>query len=499
MFPVNKPAVVGKSLCRRGLPYMVTLVLIAGCQVGPQYSKPEVDVGSEFRVDQSAPGWVAVDQVRVQLSGTDWWTSYRDPVLDRMMVSLQSGNLTIQQAQARYRQAIALLRASNASLYPVLTVSGQVTRSDVPAVAPSGAVFGAFGPNTEYNAGLGLSWEVDLWGALESDADRARFQAQASAADLAAARLSAQTAMASSYFQLRGLDQQIGLLQRTVQTYERSLMLTQNLVGAGLSDPSDVPVARAQLEAARAQMIESQRRRSVLQNAIAILLGMAPAQLDLKSDNAWRADVLTTPVGLPSELLLRRPDVAAAERRVAAANAQLGVATAAWFPSLTISANAGYQSTQFSQWFAAPAQFWALGPALVGTLFDAGRRSARIEQAQADLDLQASNYRATVLQALQEVEDAMIQLRFLQDQSQAQQMAVVASRESVRMKRDQYEKGIADFLSVAVLETTALTAERNAISLRTDRLATSVQLISALGGGWSVDDLPNSGNTMRTP
>ncbi|AWB35139.1 efflux transporter outer membrane subunit [Orrella marina] len=473
-------------------------MLLAGCQVGPEYRRPDVDVGQSFRAAEAPTGWLAADQVRVELPD-QWWTLYRDFELDRLMTSLQENSPTIQQALARYRQAIAMMKAANASLYPTLTASAQVTRADVPTAAPSGAVLGGFGPNTEYNTGVGVSWEVDLWGALASDAERAQSQVQASSADLAAARLSAQAALASSYFQLRGLDQHIMLFHSTVRTYERSLTLTRNLVKAGLSDPSDVPVARAQLEAARSQMIDTQRRRAVLQNAIAVLLGVAPAQLQIDPNAVWKADIVSTPAGVPSELLLRRPDIAAAERRVAAANAQVGVATAAWFPSLTISANGGYQSTQFSKWFSAPAQFWALGPALAATLFDAGRRTARIEQAQAEFDLQAASYRETVLRALQEVEDAMVQLALLQEQSQAQQRAVNASRESVRMKRDQYEKGIADFLSVAVLETTALNAERTAISLQTDQLAASVQLVAALGGAWSVNDLPNPGDAVRTP
>lgn len=475
----------------------VTLFL-SGCQVGPDYARPQIDLGENYLYTAQGSGWASTQTVHLATT-LDWWALYQDSQLNELMARLNAGSPSIEQAQAQYRQSLALMRVANASLYPVVGLNAEVTRADVPIAGSSGAVMGAFGPNTQHSVGLGLSWEVDLWGALAREVERTGSQSQASAADLAGARLSAQTALASSYFQLRGLEQQQRLLQKTIQTYERSLTLTQNLFRAGLSDRSDVSVAQTQLEAARSQSIELQRQRATLANAIAVLMGEPPSRLLIKPDLSWKADVVTVPAGVPSMLLVRRPDIVAAERRVAAANAQLGVTTAAWFPSLTISANAGYQANQFSQWFVAPAQFWAVGPVLAATLFDAGRRSARIAQAQAELDVQAANYRFVALRALQEVEDALVQLRLLQEQQQVQHRAVAAARESVRMKRQQYEKGLVDFLSVAVLETTALNAERTEIALQTDRLASSVKLVSAMGGGWSVDQLPDPRNSVRTP
>ena len=474
------------------------LLLLVGCHSGPDYVKPEIDLGAGYLQATDVAGWTLTGGINLAAT-PGWWTLYRDSELDGLMARLNASNPSIEQAQAQYRQTLALMRVANASRYPVLGANAEVTRADVPVAGPSGAVMGAFGPNTQYSTGLGLSWEVDLWGALAREVERTGSQSQASAADLAGARLSAQTALANSYFQLRGRDQQLLLLQKTIQTYERSLAVTKNLFQAGLSDRSDVSVAQTQLEAARSQSIELQRQRATLAHAIAVLTGEPPSRVLIGQDPSWKADVVTVPAGVPSTLLLRRPDIAAAERRVAAANAQVGVATAAWFPSLTISANAGYQTNQFSQWLAAPAQFWALGPALAATLFDAGRRSARIAQAEAELDVQAANYRFVVLRALQEVEDALAQLRLLQEQQQTQSRAVAAARESVRMKRQQYEKGLVDFLSVAVLETTALNAERTEITLQTERLASSVKLVSAMGGGWSVDQLPDARNTVRTP
>lgn len=473
-------------------------LLLAGCQVGPEYVRPTLDLGETYRQAGPVAGWTQADPQALPASA-DWWSLYNDETLSSLMQRLNSNNPTIAQAQAQYRQALALLRSANASLYPTLGLSAEVTRADVPVAAPSGVIGGAFGPNTQYNAGLGLSWELDLWGAIAQDVQRAESSAQASAATLAGARLSAQTALASTYFQIRGLDRQRVLLARTIATYERSLTLTRNLFGAGLADSSDVAVATTQLEVARAQLVELERQRAMLENAVATLVGEPATRQFVKALPDVRLEVVSVPQGVPSTLLERRPDIVAAERRVAAANAQLGVATAAWFPSLTISANAGYQTNQFEQWITAPAQFWALGPVLAATLFDAGRRSARIEQARAELDVQAASYRATVLRGLQEVEDALVQLRLLEQQQQIQRRAVASARESVRMKRDQYEKGLTDFLAVAVLETTALNAERTEIGLLTERLTASVRLVSALGGGWSVNDLPDAGNAVRTP
>jgi len=482
-----------KWLRRSGI--SLVAVCLASCHVGPDYVRPEIEVGTGFA--QQEKGWVRVSPQEIPEHG-QWWTVYQDPELDALMARLNENNLSIEQALARYRQAVALLRSTGARLYPGLDLSAQWQRADVPVTSRAGSVLGGFGPNSQHNVGLGLSWEVDLWGGIASDVERSKAQMQASAADLAAAKLSAQATLASSYFQLRGLDSQIDLLQQTVAAYQKSLDLTRNLMKAGIADASEVAVADSQLQTARAQWLEARRERAVMEHAIAVLTGSAPSLLQVPESHGWSRDAVAVPTGVPSTLLLRRPDIAAAERRVAAANAQVGVATAAWFPSLSISASGGYQSGQFSQWFTAPAQFWALGPTLAATLFDAGRRQAGIDSAKAQLEEQAAVYRNVVLKALQEVEDSLVQLKLLDEQVKVQEHAVRAAQESVRIKRNQYEKGLADYVSVAVLQAALLNAQRSLIALQTEQLMASVKLVAALGGGWSVDKLPDSSNSVGT-
>ena len=469
---------------------------ISACSLGPDYERPTLDVGLAYK---QAPGWVLASPA-VAAADEPWWTAFQDPVLNGLIERLNDNNLSIQQSEAQYRQALTLLRSANASLYPTLGLTADVTRADVPMVLPgSSAVTGAFDPYTQYGIGLGLSWEVDLWGAVRRNIEAAQASVQASAAELAGARLSAQAALASSYFQLRVLDVQDHLLVRTIAAYERSLRLTQNLQRAGLSDRSDVAVAQTQLETARVQQMDLQWQRAQLENAMAVLLGQAPSLFALPKQVDLSIKPPAIPVGLPSTLLERRPDIAAAEMRTAAANAQIGVATAAWFPDLTISANAGFQSRQFAQWFSAPAQFWAIGPALAMAIFDGGRRSAQVDQARAAFDAQAAAYRLTVLRALQEVEDAMVQLHVLEQEQQVQRRAVQAALESLRIKRNQYEQGLVDYLSVAVLETAALNNQRTEIAIMGNRFAATVRLVAALGGGWSTEQLPNPRDAVRTP
>ena len=475
------------------------MVVLAGCTVGPDYVRPTIDMGESFGQLQDNPGWMPAKPGTPGFN-QQWWTIFNDQVLDGLMQTLNAQNLSIEQAQAQYDQALTNVRSANASLYPTLGANAGATRSDAPMVLPgSSTVVGGSGAYTEYDASLGLSWELDLWGGIRRGIESAQASAQASAADLAGAKLSAQAALASTYYQLRVLDVQADLLDSTIVSNARSLELTKNLQRAGLTDKGDVAVAQTQLDTVRAQRLDIQWRRAQLENAIAVLLGQSPASFELAPKVDLSVQPPSIPVGVPSALLQRRPDIASAERRTAAANAQIGVATSAWFPDLTISASGGYRSRQFAQWFNAPAQFWALGPALAMTLFDGGRRQAQIEEAQAGFRAQAANYRLTALTALQEVEDALVQLRVLAQVQTVQRSAVAAARESLRIRRDQYEKGLVDYLSVAVLETTLLNNQRNAIAVMGDRLAASVRLVAALGGGWSVDDLTNTSDAVSTP
>jgi NodT family efflux transporter outer membrane factor (OMF) lipoprotein len=287
----------------------------------------------------------------------------------------------------------------------------------------------------------------------------------------------------------------------TVTAYERALKLTQNRYNAGISGQGDVAVASTQLASTRAQLIDLEQQRAVFENAVAVLLGRPPSTFAIKAEKVPLIPP-AVPVGLPSELLERRPDIAAAERRTAAANAQIGVATAAWFPSLTLNASGGFRSNDLTQWFSAPGQIWALGPQLAALIFDGGARQAQINQARAQFDAQAATYRQTVLTALQEVENAMVQMRVFEQEEVVQKQAVQSAQQSLRLARNQYDQGLIDYLSVAVLETTALNNERTYITLVGNRFSASVRLVAALGGGWSAEDLKSlddSGNPTANP
>lgn len=482
----RRPMTIGRFSLARRLALAALSMTLSACMVGPDYVRPEIDVGSAFK---QTPGWVPASPM-VDLVSDTWWVVYRDPTLSDLLIQATDNNFSIVQAEAQYRQALALVDAASAGLLPTVGLNASVNRAGTTTTGPGGRTMSTAA--TTLGATANASWEIDLWGGIRRSIEVSQANLQASAATLAGVRLSTQTTLALTYVQLRVLDEQSRLLSATVSAYERSLRTTQNRYAAGVARKGDVALATAQLESARAQMIDLVWRRSQLENALAVLLGRTPASFSLPPTSFDLAPP-EIPVGVPSTLLERRPDVAAAERRTAAANAQIGVATSAWFPDLTISGSAGYRAAQFAQWFTAPAQVWAIGPALAQVLFDGGFRSAQIAQARAAFDAQAAAYRLTVLRALQEVEDAMVQLRVLAQEQGVQRLAVEASKEALRLAQSQYEEGLVDYLSVAVLETSALNNERQQITLMGERLAASVRLIAALGGGWSVSQLPNPG------
>lgn len=469
---------------------VASCLVLSACAVGPDYQRPDVDVGSAYREgpDAAAGYAVAAQTLPVQSEGWtraqpqdtvdrgQWWRLYGDATLDGLMDQLNASNQTIAQAEANYRQAQALVQGARAGFFPTVGSGAGATRGGSGSGANSST-------GNQYDLSVNASWEIDVWGRVRREVESSRAEAQASFADLAATRLSAQAALAQNYFQLRVLDEQKRLLESTVAAYERSLKLTQNLYEAGVVGKSDVTVALAQLEGTRAQLIDLEWQRGQFEHAIAVLVGLAPSRFALPEQPFVHA-IPEIPVGLPSQLLERRPDVAAAERRTAAANAQIGVAQSAWFPDLVLSADGGFRSGQFAQWLTAPARFWSLGPALALTLFDGGAREARLGQVRAAYDAQAAAYRQTVLTALQEVEDYLIQLRVLGQEQVVQRRALEAARESLRLARNQYQAGIIDYLDVATLETSALNSERTALTLMANRLTASVQLIAALGGGW---------------
>jgi len=471
MTPVLRPR-ISVLLPRAGAALLC--MALAACAVGPDYQRPPIDVGAGYKEGQDrVPGWKPAHPRDAAQRG-QWWTIYGDPVLDGLMARLDAANLDVKVAEANYRQAQALVRESRATFFPVVGSSAGASRS-------GGGSSGSTG--NQYTLTGSVSWEADLWGRLRRGLESSQAGAQASVADLAATRLSSEAALAQNYFRLRVLDEQKRLLEETTAAYERSLQLTRNRYAAGVAGKADVSVATTQLENARAQSVDLDWQRGQLEHAIAVLTGDRPSSFSLPPQ-AFSQQLPEIPLGLPSELLERRPDVAAAERRAAAANAQIGVAESAWFPDLVLSADGGFRNGSFANWLTAPARFWSLGPSLALTLFDGGTRQAQLEQARATYDGQAAAYRRSVLTALREVEDYLVQLRVLAQEQVVQARALAASRESLRLIRNQYQEGLVDYLDVAAIQTSALGNERSAISLMGDRLVASVQLVAALGGGW---------------
>jgi len=456
---------------------------LGACAVGPDYQRPVLDVGAAYKEGQDAvPGWKRAEP-RDQAERGQWWRVYDDPVLDSLVDRLNASNQTIAQAEANYREAIALVRNARAGFFPTVGASAGVTRSGSGGGQSGSSSVSGSQVSNQYTLAGSVSWELDVWGKVRRSVEASQASASASLADLAATRLSAQAALVTAYLQLRVLDEQKRLLEDTVAAYERSLQLTQNRYAAGVAGLSDVAVARTQLESTRAQSLDLDWQRGQYEHAIAVLMGQAPSRFSLAA-RPFTLQLPEIPLSLPSELLERRPDVAAAERRAAAANAQIGVAQSAWFPSLTLSADGGFRNGQFAELLTAPARFWSLGPALAMTIFDGGARQSQIEQARAAYDAQAAAYRQAALTGLREVEDYLIQLRVLADEQTVQRRALEAARESLRLIQNQYQAGMVDYLSVATVEAAALSSERNALSLLSNRLVASVNLIVALGGGW---------------
>ncbi|APX77427.1 Outer membrane protein oprM precursor [Achromobacter insolitus] len=468
--------------------------LLGACAVGPDYERPALDVGAAYKEGQGeVEGWKPARPLD-QAERGEWWRVYDDATLNDLVARLNASNQTVAQAEANYRQALGLVRGARAGFFPTVGAGAGMTRAGSGGGQNGSSSSSGSNVSNQYSLTGSVSWEVDLWGRVRRSVESSEASAAASLADLGATRLSAQAALVQAYLQLRVLDEQKRLLDATVAAYEKSLQLTQNRYAVGVAGQADVAVARTQVESTRAQSIDLDWQRGQLEHAIAVLMGQAPSQFSLPP-TVFALQLPQIPVGLPSELLERRPDVAAAERRAAAANAQIGVAQAAWFPSLTLSADGGFRNGQFAELLTAPARFWSLGPALALTIFDGGAREAQVEQARASYDAQAAAYRQTALTGLREVEDYLIQLRVMENEQVVQRRALEAARESLRLTQNQYKAGLVDYLSVAVVDATALNSERNALSLLGNRFAASVNLIVALGGGW--EGLPRAAEQAR--
>lgn len=451
---------------------MLSLALLSACTVGPDYVRPVQETGLAYKAEK-VDGWV---QARPgdDLSKGNWWERFNEPVLNDLMKQLNASNQSIVQAVARYDAARALTAQARSDFFPVLGSGAGYDRSG--GSNRSGT--------SQYDLSGSLNWELDLWGKVRRQVQGQEAAQQASAADLANVRLSMQSELARNYFNLRMIDEHKRLLERTLQAYERSLRMNRNRYAQGVSARGDVVAAMAQVNNARAQAIDIEAERARTENAIAVLTGQLPSSVNI-APVAFEVKVPAIPVSVPATLLQRRPDVAAAERKVAQANADIGVAQSAWFPDLKLNLSGGLQAATFSDWISSPLNFWSLGPALAMTLLDGGARAANINYAKASYQAEVAGYRQTVLTALQEVEDAISTLGVLNREIKVQQQALAASRESLQITRNQFEAGLIDYLSVVQVETAAYSAERTALQLENQRLNTTVDLIKALGGGWS--------------
>ena len=455
---------------------------LAGCAAGPDYVRPQLEAPAQFKEMQ---GWRPAEP-RDALPRGSWWTMFGDRELDALMARVDLSNQTLRAAEARFRQSRALADQARAALFPALSANASATRSKSPSLSnqPSFAV----GAVNNYNVALNTSWELDVWGRVRRSVEAGEASWQASAAELEAARLSAYAALAQNYFALRVADATRQVLQDTVAAYERTLELTRNRYAAGVVARVDVVQAEVQWKSAQAQLIDVGVERAQLEHAIALLVGEAPAAFSIERA-PFAASMPAIPVGLPSELLERRPDIAAAERNAAAANARIGVAQAAFFPTVTLSGAAGFRSIDSANLFTTPSRFWSLGAALAQAVFDGGLREAQKQQAIAVYDEDAATYRQTVLTAFQEVEDNLAALRILEEEAKVQEDAVRAARESVILTTNQYKAGTVSFLNVAVVQASQLNNERAAMVTLGRRLVAAVTLVKALGGGWRAAEI----------
>jgi NodT family efflux transporter outer membrane factor (OMF) lipoprotein len=469
--------------------------LLAACTVGPNYVRPTADTPAAFK---EMEGWKTAQPRDQELRGK-WWEPFNDPLLNNLEEQISISNQNLVQAAAQFRQARALVQSARAGYLPTVSGGASVTRaqsSSNPGSQNQASVQSSRSTSTNYSLSLDAVWEPDLWGRVRRTVESNEAGAQASAADLEALRLSIQAELAQNYFQLRALDAQKQLFDDTIAAYQRSLTLTQNQYTAGVVAKVDVIQAQTQLKTTQAQALDIGVQRAQLEHAIALLIGKPASNYSLAAA-PLTASPPPLPGGLPSSLLERRPDIAAAERRMAAANAQIGVAEAAYYPSLTLSASGGFQSSSFSNWLTAPSRFWSVGPALAQTLFDGGLRRAQTDQAIAAYDANVAGYRQTVLNGFKEVEDNLAALRILEEEAAIQDEAVQNARQSVALTTNQYKAGIVSYLNVALVQATALANERTAVDVLNRRLAASVLLVKALGGGWNASDLPTPDELAR--
>ena len=465
-----------------------TMLFSSACVVGPNYKRPTAPVTPAFKEPppqsfKEVDGWKPSQPGDSTAKGK-WWEIYKDPALNALEEQVVIGNQNVLLAEAQFREARAATNIAKSALYPTIGSAPSVTESRTANTTPNTS-----GMHTTLSLPLSASWEPDLWGSLRRGVTGATATAQASAAQLENARLSYQALLAQDYFLLHGQDGQYDLLDRTAKSYQEYLVLTKNRYAGGIASDLDVAQAESQLYTTQSELQDLGVLRAQYEHAIAVLTGKPPATLAIPT-LVLKNPPPPVPIGVPSALLERRPDIATAERQMAAANEQVGIATAAFYPTLTLGGSIGLQNTSITRWFSWPSRFFSIGPALSQTFYDAGRRKAALTQTETAFDATVATYRETVLTAFQQVEDNIAALRILEEESKTVDHAVASAERALTISSAQYKAGTTSYLTVITAQATSLAAERTAIELLTRRLTASVLLIQALGGDWDSSQLP---------
>ncbi|MGA2737404.1 MAG: efflux transporter outer membrane subunit [Bryobacteraceae bacterium] len=473
-------------------PLSSLLLLSSACMVGPNYKRPAAPQTPAYK-EPAPEGWKEAQPNDGAIKGK-WWELYNDPQLNALEDQVSISNQNVLVAEANFRAARYAVEIARAGLLPTVSIGPSVGISRSLGVTSTGQVAG--GTASIYDLSGSASWTADIWGSVRRGVRAAQETAQADFALLENARLSYQSDLAQDYFELHGSDAEIDLLKATVKSYEDYLTLTQNRYKAGVASGGDVALARTQLDTTRAQLIDLGVARAQYEHAIAILAGKPPASVSIPAE-VLKTPPPAVPVGVPSALLERRPDIAAAERTMASTNEQIGIAVAAYYPTLTLSASGGFEATDIAKWFSLPSRFWSLGAALSETVFEGGKRGAQVKMTEAQYDATVATYRQTVLTAFQQVEDNLAALRILAQEATALDLAVKAAKDSLDIATYQYKAGTVDYLTVITAQATYLADEQTAVSVLQRRLTSSVLLIQALGGGWDASEVPSAGELRR--
>jgi len=472
--------------CKRaGVIALAAALLLSGCAVGPKYQRPAAEVPPAYK---ETGNWKAAEPSEQKLGG-NWWEIFQDSQLNELEAQVNISNQNLKIAQAQYTQARALLRYNRADYFPTITAAPSATRGRVSSNRPPQNAISNGKTTSDFQLPLELSYEIDAWGRVRNNVESFRAEAQASAADLATVNLSVHAQVALFYFEARSLDAQEQLLSSTVAQYEQALQLNESRFQGGVGSEVEVEQARTQLETTRAQAIDVGVQRAQFEHALAVLIGKPPASFTLPPMPLGTPPP-SIPAGVPSELLERRPDIASAERLVAAANARIGVAKAAYYPLLNLTAVGGFESGAITTLLSGPSVLWAVGPSALYTIFDGGRRRAASDQAVAAHDQTVAAYRQTVLTGFQQVEDNLAALRILENEAKTQNEAVVAAQKSLDLSVTRYNGGVTSYLEVTVAQSAALTNEVTAVNILGRRMVAAVQLVQALGGGWDSSSIP---------